>query len=170
MAKRATSVIGQLQIFENEIARLENMILELEQKMQQQHQIHRNHLMRVKNHEELSDEFIEHGKKYQDLSPDRAWNLYNNPDFNFILIDVSSEDFKTEHQLPEAIRMPWEQFVDLSLQLASSTTPIMVISEDGTSSILACEFLVNRGFYNCSNISGGYQYWKGSQLRSVESA
>jgi rhodanese-related sulfurtransferase len=167
MARKASSVIDQLQIFEEEIDRLENSLLALEQRMLRLHEIQRAQLIRVKNHEEISDEFILQNKGYQDLSPERAWKLYQNPDFNFILIDVSAADYRPPHQIPEAIRMPWEEFAHHSLTLQSRSTPIFVISEDGTKSVLACEFLVKRGFYNCNNVSGGYQHWKGGRLREI---
>lgn len=168
MAKKANSIIGQLQVFEDEFDRLETKILELEQKMLQLNQIQRNHLIRIKNKEELSDDFVFQSATYQDLSPDRAWKLYLNPDFDFILIDVSSADFRPSQTIPEALRMPWERFAELSLTLQSNTVPIFLISEDGTKSILACEFLVKRGFYNCNNISGGYLFWKGGLISEVE--
>lgn len=168
MRKQPTTIFGQFQTFEDEIRRLENKVLDLEQRLQTLSEIHRNHLIRVKNHEVLSDDFVRLGKTYQDLSPEKAWELYQNPDFNFILIDVSSSDHKPHQVIPEAIHMPWENFREASLSLHSTTTPIFVISEDGTKSILACEFLVKRGFYNCNNISGGHLYWKGSKIHPFE--
>lgn len=172
MTKKATHIFEQLQIFEDEIDRLELKILQLEQKMERQSQIDRNHIVRVKNHEDVSDEFILNGRAYDDLSPEKAWQLYKNKDFNFIMIDVSSEDFRPLGHIPEAVKMPWEKFREMSLEIQSRSTPILVISEDGTKSVLACELLAKRGFYNCSNISGGYKYWRGFRLieRDSESA
>ncbi len=164
MKRRASSIFGQFQMFEEEMRRLEDKILSLEQKLQEMNAIQRSHLIRVKNQEELADDFIRLGKPYQDLSPEKAWELYQNPDYNFILIDVS----ESSSSIPEAIHMPWENFHEASLTLQSSTTPIFVISEDGTKSILACEFLVKRGFYNCNNISGGHLYWKGSKIHRFD--
>lgn len=164
MSKTPDSLFAQLRKFELQIEDLEGKILELEQKMERMLEIERNHLIRIKNKEEVSDDFVQTGRTYLDLSPDKAWKLYNNPDYDFILIDVSSSDFDAEKRLPEALHMPWEDFQDRFLEISSKTTPIMVISEDGTNSVLACEFLVKRGFYNCNNISGGYKYWKGFRL------
>lgn len=152
---------------ETKIRQLEEKIVELEDRLEKAMEVARSHLVRVKNHEEISDEFVMSGKTYQDLSPDEARKLYQNPDFNFILIDVSEKSFKATTQLPEAISMPWSEFAEHSLRIHSKTTPILVISEDGTSSILACKFLVARGFYNCNNISGGYKFWKGANLKQV---
>lgn len=146
----------------HKIDTLESRILELELKLEQSLNLQRSHLIRVKNHEEISDDSILSGKMYQDLAPEKAKRLYQNPDFNFLLIDVSARDFKAPHNLPEAIKMPWEDFALHSLKIQSRSLPILIISEDGTNSILACHFLVKRGFYNCNNISGGYKFWKGS--------
>ncbi len=164
------NVFAQLQAFEAQIGHLEERILELESRIEQMIQIERNHLVRVKNHEEISDEFIQHGRKYQDLSPEKAWKLYCNKDYDFIMIDVSEKDYKPLSHIPEAQKMPWSEFREKFLEIQSKTTPIIIISEDGTNSILACEFLVKRGFYNCNNVSGGYKHWKGFQLKNVASA
>lgn len=161
------NVFSQLQAFEEHIGQLEGRILELEQRIEQMIQIERNHLIRVKNNEEVSDDFLYHGRRYQDLSPDKAWKLYNNKDFDFILIDVSAKDF--EHTaIPEALHIPWEDFRERFMEIQTKTTPIFFISEDGANSILACEFMVKCGFFNCNNISGGFKHWKGHQLEVVK--
>jgi len=167
MAPKFFNMFAQLQAFEDQIANLEGRILELEQKIETMVQVERNHLIRVKNHEEISDDFIQNGRKYLDLTPEKAWKLYSNKDFDFTLIDVSARDFKPHQVIPEALSMPWEEFREHFLQLQNKTTPILVISEDGTNSILACEFLVKHGYYNCSNISGGHKFWKGHQLKGL---
>lgn len=168
MAKQVHNIFSQLQEFESHIQNLEEKILYLENRIEQLIQIERNHLIRVKNKEEISDDFIYHGKRYQDLSPDKAWKLYNNKDFDFILIDVTAREFHSEKRLSEAVHIPWEEFSDRFLEIQSRTTPLLIISEDGTHSVLACEFLVKRGFYNCNNISGGYKYWKGFKLQELK--
>ena len=170
MAKKFNNIFAQLQFFEKEIQRLNARILELEQKTEQMIQIERNHLIRVKNHEEVSDDFIHHGRRYQDLSPEKAWKLYCDKDYDFILIDVSAKDYQPQRKIPEAVHIPLEEFQERFSEISSKTTPIMVISEDGTTSVLACEFLVKRGFFNCNNVSGGYRYWKGFQLSEVRTA
>lgn len=170
MAKKFNNIFAQLQDFEKEIARMEARILELETRMEQMIQIERNHLIRVKNREEVSDEFILNGRRYQDLSPEKAWKLYCDKDYDFILIDVSAKDYTPQRKIPEAIHIPWEEFSEKFMEISSKTTPIMIISEDGTRSVLACEFMVKRGFFNCNNVSGGYRHWKGFQLQEVRTA
>ena len=162
------NVFGQLQVFEQDIARLEGKIIELEARIHNLLEIERNHMVRIKNGEHVSDDFIQSGQTYLDLSPEKAWKIYKNPDFDFILIDVSSHDFPDHKRLPQAIHMPWEDFRERFHEISSKTRPVLIISEDGTKSVLACQFLVKQGFYNCNNISGGYEYWKGLQLEEVK--
>lgn len=168
MSNRPGNIFSQLQLFEKEIGRLEGRILELETRIQKLLDIERNHLIRVKNGEEISDDFVQNGRTYMDLSPEKAWRLYRNPDFDFILIDVTSKDYEGQNRLPEAMHIPWEDFQERFIEIQSLTTPLLIISEDGTNSVLACEFLVKRGYYNCNNVSGGYKFWKGFRLEEVK--
>jgi rhodanese-related sulfurtransferase len=166
--KQGDNIFQQFQIFENEIFRLESKILELESRLEHLIQVERNHLVRVKNQEEVSDDFIHHGRKYLDLSPDRAWKMYQNKDLNFILVDVSDADYEGT-SLPEALRIPWSEFEERFFEVQSKTIPILIISEDGVNSVLACELLAKQGYFNCNNVSGGYKFWKGFRLESLES-
>ena len=168
MNLKHTNVFSQLQTFEKEIARLEGRILGLETSINKLVEIERNHLIRIKNGEQLSDDFVQNGRAYLDLSPDKAFKMYRNPNFDFILIDVTSIDFEDTSRLPEAIHIPWEDFSDRFIEIQTKTTPLFIISEDGATSVLACEFLVKHGYYNCNNISGGYKFWKGSRLEEVK--
>jgi rhodanese-related sulfurtransferase len=168
MNLKHTNVFSQLQTFEKEIARLEGRILELETSINKLIEIERNHLIRIKNGEQLSDDFVQNGRAYLDLSPDKAFKMYRNPNFDFILIDVTSIDFEDTSRLPEAIHIPWEDFSDRFIEIQTKTTPLFIISEDGTTSVLACEFLVKHGYFNCNNISGGYKFWKGNRLEEVK--
>jgi rhodanese-related sulfurtransferase len=165
--KKGNNLFQQLQIFEQEINRFEARILELENRIEQLIQVERNHLIRVKNREEVPDDFLFQGRKYQDLSPEKALRQYQNKDFDFILLDVSPQDYQG-YRLPEAYCIPWEELPERFLEIQSMTTPIFIISEDGTNSVLACEFLVKRGYFNCNNISGGYKFWKGMKLEAVK--
>lgn len=162
--KKARNLFEQLNIFERHIENLEHRLFKLESKLDQSIQEQRHLLLRVKNHQDLPDDFILSGKKYLDLSPQKALELYHDKEFNFILVDVSENDFQPPVHLPEAIKMPWSEFQYRSLEIQSKTTPILIISEDGTNSILACHFLIQRGFYNTNNISGGYRYWKTEEV------
>ena len=164
MSQKTNNVFAQLQDFERHIEALEERIYQLENRLETLIQIERNHLIRVKNNEEVSDEFLMYGRKYQDLSPEKASKLYSDKDYNFILIDVSARDYRPEQKIQEAIHIPWNEFPQRYKEIGSKVVPILIISEDGTNSVLACEFLVSKGYYNCNNISGGHKYWKGLKL------
>lgn len=151
-----------------QVERLEGEILRLEQKIDELVQIQRNHLIRVKNHEEVPDEFLHRGHKYLDLSPEKAWRLYNSKNFDFAFLDVSSKTYTPSVQIPEALKIPMTELPSRFIEIQNKSTPLLIISEDGTDSILACEFLAKRGFYNCNNISGGYRFWKEGELRLIK--
>ena len=170
MAKKYHNLFAQIQAFEKHVEDLEGRILQLEQRIEQMIEVERNHLIRVKNNEEVSDEFIQNGRRYQDLSPEKAWKLYCDRDFDFILIDVSDKEFNPDNKIPEAQKIPWEDFPNRFYEITTKTTPILIISEDGTNSVLACEYLTKRGYYNCNNISGGYKHWKGLQIPKIRTA
>ncbi|HXH31444.1 MAG TPA: rhodanese-like domain-containing protein [Bacteriovoracaceae bacterium] len=166
--KRNNNFFEKFSAYEQELERMEHRILELEHRIQELIQIERNHLVRVKNKEEVPDDFILQGKPYNDLTPDRAWKIYQDFDITFILIDVTAADYKLHPRIPEAIHIPWEDFQARYLEIQSQSTPILIISEDGANSVLACEFLVKKGFYNCNNVSGGYKFWRGYRLEELK--
>jgi rhodanese-related sulfurtransferase len=168
MQQKFKNIFSQLQEFEKHVQRLEEEILRLEQHVDHLVQVQRSHLIRVKNHEQISDEFILYGRTYQDLSPERAWKLYNNKDFDFVLLDVSAADYRPKNPIPEVIHIPFEDLKNRFFEISSKTTPILIICENGTKSVLACEFFVKCGYFNCNNVSGGYRSWKGNQLRDMK--
>jgi rhodanese-related sulfurtransferase len=167
MEKPAKNIFAQLKFFEEEIESLEARIIHLEKKLDLALKVERNHLMRIKNNEDISDDFIFSGRKFLDLSPEKAFKIYQNKDFDFIIIDVSSDDFPKERRLKGAMHIPWEDFQERFLEINNQMTPLLIISEDGTNSVLACEFLVKHGFFNCNNVSGGYKFWVGSRMEAI---
>lgn len=144
---------------------LESHIYKLEEKIDKAFAIQRNHLIKVKNHEELSDEFIQSGFAYSDLSPQKAWRFFNNHDLNFLFIDVSHKDHKPIIEIPELVKIPLEELSQRLNEISGKNVPILIISEDGTRSILACELLNKLDYYNVNNISGGYKFWPGIRLK-----
>src|SRR5690606_12088427 len=153
---------------QDQIDHLEGEILRLEQKMDELIQLQRNHLIRVKSREEMQAEFLCQGRKYLAPSPVKAGTRNHEKDFDFTLLDVSASDFNPLTPVPEAIKIPWEELPERFIELQNKTTPLLIISEDGTRSILACEFLAKRGYFNCNNISGGHRFWKGSELKLIK--
>lgn len=155
----------------SEIKQLKKEILILKKKVevlcgQSQHRTlnERYQLLRIKNKDELSDQYILNGMGYLDLSPDKAFRLYNEIDKDYILLDVSSESYTPFKDLKEARKIPLEKLKENLHLLANKNQSIMIISEKGVRSILACKILNKFGFYNLNNISGGYKYWPGFRL------
>jgi len=122
-------------------------------------QLQRNHLIRIKNGEDIDDSMILMGCPYNDLAPQKAFELYENADLDYILLDVSSSSYNPTNRLKGAIQIPLEDLGKRYSDIHSKTTPIMIISETGLRSIQACELLVKKGYFNINNISGGYAFW-----------
>ena len=145
---------SKVKILEKLVETLQNQLIELS------HQT-TSHTLRLNNGEELSLEYITRNSKYQDLSPEKAYEFYNHKNRNFILLDVSENGFTPIADLPEALIIPLEELSGSLSKMPNRATSILVISEDGVRSIRACEILHREGYFNVNNISGGYKYWPG---------
>lgn len=146
---------------------LEKKVEQLEIKMENSFALQRCHIMRVKNGEELSDQYILNGDKYSDLSPEKAYKIYQRDDYDYILLDVSAKEFNPPKEMPEAIKIPLEELAVRLQEISNKATTLLVISEDGTRSVQACELLNENGYYNVNNISGGYKFWPSFRLKEV---
>ena len=153
---------------EKRVSSLEKLVDVLTNRISELDQQEKVHFLRANNNERVSDDFIIGHKKYHDLSPEKAFNIYNDKDRNFILLDVQHEDFEPIADFPEVTRIPLEMLVDELKKIPNKATSILVISERGVRSIIACEVLYNHGYYNINNVSGGYKYWPGfNNLKSI---
>lgn len=130
---------------------LENKIDTLEKKTV-------DHMLRLKNNECISDKFIIENHPYNDLSPQRSKDVLRGLK-NYILIDVSESNYFAPIKFPKIKKVTLEQIYTKTPEFMDHTTPVFIISEDGTRSVLACDYLSKQGFYNVTNISGGYQFW-----------
>lgn len=156
-------------ITEKRIKELEKVVSLLSHKLEVLEKQQRSHALRLNNGESLSNDSITRESKYQDLSPEKAFEFYNNKDKNFLIIDVSEDSFEPIADFPESIQIPLEQLSYKLGQLPNKAVSILIISENGLRSILACEFLYRAGYYNLNNVSGGYKYWVGfNNLRRIE--
>lgn len=159
-----------------EIARLKNRVLELEDQVEKLYnelsfksKMNLFHLIRIKNNDHLSDDYILNEKlTYLDLSPEKAFQIYNDKDSNFILLDVSGEDFSPIAELPETKKIPLEKLHLETYKLPAKSKKILVISESGVRSIKACRILSELGYFNLCNISGGYSYWPGFNMQKLQ--
>lgn len=148
-----------MEFINSRLTNIEKNIARLDEKMDFSITLQRNHLIRVKNGEDIDDSMILMGSPYNDLSPQKAHTTFNNPDMDFLVLDVSSESFKPKERLTGAIHIPMEELDRRYAEIQNRTTPILVISEKGLRSIQACELLIKKGYFNINNISGGYKFW-----------
>lgn len=156
-----------LEMMNQRLSNIENNINRLDEKLDFSISLQRNHLIRVKNGQDIDDSMILYGRPYNDLSPQRAFEIYNDPDMDFLLIDVSYNEMSASEQLAGAIHIPLEELNSRCHEIINKTTPILVISERGLRSIQACEILVKKGFFNLNNISGGHEFWPSKRKRSI---
>jgi len=165
------NLIVGIKKLKSRISQLEQQVENLNTKLDQFQNLEKIHILRVKNNEEISDDFIIKGAYYHDLSPEKAFEIYNNKDKDFILLDVSQEEYEPIADFPEVTRIPLEQLLFRAHELPNKATSILVISENGLRSIRACHLLHQMGYYNINNISGGYKYWPGfNNLKSLQAA
>jgi rhodanese-related sulfurtransferase len=154
-------IYQMLEFINSRLNNIEKNISRIDEKLDFSITLQRNHLVRVKNGEEVDDNMILMGRPYNDISPQKAWSIYNNPNIDFIVLDVTSKSFQVAH-IDEAVRIPLEELHIRFVEIPSKTIPILIISENGLRSIQACEILVKKGFFNINNISGGYEFWPGN--------
>ena len=148
-----------LEFINNRLTNIEKNISKIDEKVEFGLSLQRNFLIRIKNGEDIDDSSILLGRPYNDLSPVKAYSIYKNADADFIILDVSSKNFNTVIRPKGALHIPLEELNTRYVEIQNKTTPILIISEDGLRSILACEMLVKKGHYNLNNISGGYKFW-----------
>lgn len=144
------------------LANIERNIERLDEKINYSLTLQKNHLIRIKNGDYISDRMILESMPYNDLTPQKAFEIYNDTELDFIVVDVSKEG-TVHNQLKGSIHIPLEELKMRHAEIPNRTTPVLIISEKGLRSIQACELLVQRGFYNVNNISGGHIYWPKDQ-------
>lgn len=149
------------------IRNLEEHVLELQNQLEESRLKDRSHLIRIKNGDELSTDFILKSQDYLDLSPEKAFRVYNELDKDFILLDVSRAISSPVKELPEARKIPLEDLEMNIHQIPGKGKSIFVISEEGVRSILACKILSKLGYVNINNISGGYKFWPGFRKEHI---
>lgn len=153
------SQIKEINRLKRQVADLQIKLREMEIKFDFEIGVKKAHILKLKNGEALSDDYVVNNRSYMDLTPEAAYELYNDFDQDFILLDVSEADYVPAGELPEAIKIPLEELSKNLHKLPGKGKSYLVISEQGVRSIKACRFLNNSGYFNLSNISGGYKYW-----------
>ena len=151
------NIYRRLDEITRKLSGIETNIQRLDEKMDFAISLTRNQLLRVKNNQYLDDSAVLLGLPYNDISPQKAHEIIENDEVDFMILDVSNEGFTT--RLPNSKKIPLEQLNSRYSEITDLKIPLMVISERGLRSIKACEILVRKGFFNCNNVSGGYECW-----------
>ena len=138
---------------------LEQKVFELEKQLNFFQSIINTNLIRIKNNQYISDQFIINMSPYLDISAYNAYELFLDDNAQYVIIDVESENYKRPVNFNSVIKIPLEDLEKSLDKIPSRTEPIYIISKDGIKSINACETLVKNNYYNCCNISGGYEKW-----------
>ncbi len=158
MFKKITKIIQDINFILNKVNNLEKEVKKLKESQATSNKITRSYIIRILRKEQVNENIVLSGKPYNDISPIEASNIINNPNENFILLDVTSKDFPCENRLHNALHIPFEEIKENYNKISNMNVNILVISEDGVKSIEACKYLSEKGFYNLTNISGGYSF------------
>ena len=152
-----------LEMINNRLSNIEKNISRIDEKIDYSITLQRNHLIRIKNGQDIDDSMILMGRPYNDLPPQRAFQITMDNDMDFMLLDVSRSEFPQDERIEGSISIPLEELESRHIEIISKTTPILVISEQGLRSSQACELLVKKGFFNLNNVSGGHEFWPGKR-------
>lgn len=163
------NILQTLEFINNRLSNIENNISRIEDKLDFSIQLQRNHLIRIKNGENLDDSMVLMGRPYNDLNPDQAYKIYSDPDQDFILVDVSSLQYEGK-RIEGSVRIPLEELGRRYVEIQSRTLPVLIVSEQGLRSIQAAELLVKKGFFNINNVSGGLKFWRGHRLKEASTS
>lgn len=143
---------------EIKIKKLEAELSRVKSSSKHQIELLRNQLVLSKQGAPILDWAILKGYNYTDLSPTVAMEYYHNPNVIYQILDVSSQDHTPTHQFDQYCKIPLEEIEERYEELIGIKGMLLVISEEGLRSILACEKLAKHGIFNCFNVSGGYAY------------
>jgi rhodanese-related sulfurtransferase len=163
-------IFQSLEFLNNRLSNIERNIARLEEKLDFSLAIQRNHLIRIKNGPSINDEAILFSRPYNDITPQQAYDIFQDANQDFIILDVSEKNFKPKTVVTGSVHIPLENLATQYAEITSKTTPILVISENGLRSILACEMLIKKGFFNLNNISGGHEFWPGHKKSLLKEA
>jgi hypothetical protein len=147
-----------LHSLEIRISKLEKELKRQREESEKQLSITRSQIVLAKQGVPIMDYAVMKGYSYTDLSPVNALEIYENPNLIYTVLDVSKEGFVGTRGFDCYLKVPFEKLEEKVEEIKKCKGMVLIISEEGLRSILACEKLTNLGVYNCFNISGGYKY------------
>lgn len=161
------NIFKNIDLLNQKIDSLVDEISSLKAEIKSKDQLFKTYFSRLASNELISCNSIDFEMGYFDLTPTDAFKNYSKKDYNFVMIDVSEKNFMSVTSIDESVKVELE-FLEMKISdIASKATPIYVISENGTRSILACELLYSLGFKNINNISGGHKFWPGHKQLKI---
>jgi rhodanese-related sulfurtransferase len=135
---------------------LEKKVDYLENSLSSESHLISSFFLRLITQSPLTEHMILSKRPYFDLNPKDALNLIAQDNLAYQLIDVSDKAFIPPSQYKKRIHIPLSELGGHLDQLPPKKMPLLIICEDGTKSILACEILAKLGYFHISNISGGF--------------
>ena len=101
--------------------------------------------------------------KEQTITPAEAKRLMGAGGGNeYQLLDVRQPKEYEQSHIPGAILIPLSDLVD-KLSLLDKSNPVIVYCRSGVRSKAGCQILVQAGFSDCFNMSGGLLKWNGAE-------
>lgn len=96
---------------------------------------------------------------YQDLDIQGFQEQFaNNPDADYVLIDVREVDEFEQGHIPGAINIPLNS-VPGHLSDITTEKPVVLVCARGGRSAMAADFLAGNGYENLFNLEGGTLAW-----------
>ncbi len=96
-----------------------------------------------------------------DLDAQETLCLYETQKTAYVWLDVrTSEEWKEGH-IPHAKHIPIDDIENRLSEVGSPNQKYIVYCHSGGRSAKVCEFLVEKGFKNIINYSGGMSHWTG---------
>ena len=141
------------------IKQLEKRVFELERKLNSAQLITNMNLLRLKNDYFVTDQVIASQSPYIDISAYKAYEIYLSDENQYFIIDVDDNEYVRPIELNNSVNIPLNELEKNLDKIPSKLVPLFIISQKGINSIHACEVLSKSGYYNCYNISGGYEKW-----------
>ncbi|MDA8792794.1 rhodanese-like domain-containing protein [Bacteriovoracaceae bacterium] len=157
--KLQSNIFYRINILEQTIQTLETKISRLDRNLKHNVFKMKSNLINFMQTDSLNIESIFKEYNYIDLAPNTFHNITKS-EHPFLILDVSKESSEKAEQFKNQnyYHIPFDQIKDKHGLLPSKIYPTIIISQDGTKSILACEELYKLGFYAIFNVSGGYNF------------
>lgn len=154
-----SNIFYRINILEQTIQSLETKIFKLESNLKNTVFKMKSNLINFMQTDSLNIEAILKEYNYIDLTP-ASFHQVIKSEHPFLILDVDKELSEKTYQFKNQnfYHIPYDQIQDKHGLLPSKIYPTIVISKNGTKSILACEALYELGFYAIFNVSGGYEF------------